>query len=68
MDPEVRKKLIIPFVVFLAILAINTNTIINAVNQHNPTRIVIAAVSTVIVLGLLIFTVRKAGKGGNKPS
>jgi uncharacterized membrane protein YbhN (UPF0104 family) len=62
MDPEVRKKLVVPFVVFIAILAINTNTIIKAINEHNTTRIIIASLSTVIVLALLLFTVRNAKK------
>jgi len=68
MDTEVRKKLIVPFIVFLGILGVNANTIINGINQHNTTRIVIASVSTVIVLGLLIFTVVNANKSSKRSS
>ncbi|RKR80912.1 hypothetical protein BDD43_1049 [Mucilaginibacter gracilis] len=68
MDTEAKKKLIIPVLVFLGVLAINTNTIINAVKAHDTTRTVIASGSTVIVLMLLIVVIRRAVNGaGSKP-
>ncbi|MEO6524089.1 MAG: hypothetical protein ABIN91_20560 [Mucilaginibacter sp.] len=68
MDTEVRKKLVVPFIVFLGILGVNANSIVNGINQHNTTRVVIASVSTVIVLCLLIFTIYNANKNSKKSS
>jgi hypothetical protein len=68
MDIEGRKKLIIPFIVFLCILGVNANSIVNGINNHNTTRVVIASVSTVIVLCLLVFTIYNAKKESKKES
>lgn len=68
MNPEIRKKLIVPFIVFLLILAINTNSIISGIQNHNTSRVVIAVISTVIVLACLLIMIRNLNKtGGNKP-
>jgi len=68
MDPEIRKKLTVPVIVFVLILAINTNSIINGIKAHNTSRVVIAIVSTVIVLACLIIMALNLNKnGGNKP-
>ena len=68
MDPEIRKKLTVPIIVFVLILAINANSIISGINTHNTSRVVIAIISTLIVLACLIVVVRNAGKTrGNKP-
>jgi hypothetical protein len=68
MNPEIRKKLIVPFVVFLLILAINTNSIISGVENHNTSRVVIAVISTLIVLVCLLIMIRNINKtDGKKP-
>lgn len=64
MDPEIRKKLTVPIIVFLLILAINTNSIISGIKNHNTSRVGIAIISTLIVLVCLIVVIRNANKGG----
>ena len=62
MDAEIRKRLTVPFIVCLAILGINTNSIINGVRQHNNLRIAVAVISTLIVFGCFAVVWRNVGK------
>lgn len=68
MDTETRKKIIVPVIMFIAVLGINVNSIINGINQHNTSRIVIALASSLIVLICLVFLIRNAKKGNDKAS
>lgn len=66
MDAETKKKLIIPFVIFVALVALNINTIVNGIKQHNTNRVVIASVSCVLVFVFFVVVLRSANRGGNK--
>jgi hypothetical protein len=65
MDTELRKKLIVPFTVFLGVFAININTIINAIAKHETWRVVVASVSCLIIIGAF-FIVMRSIRNNNK--
>jgi len=67
MDTELKKKLVIPFIVFIGLLAVNINSIVNGVNNHNTWRVV-AATASCILIGIAFFVViRSIRKSGRTP-
>ncbi|EHQ27809.1 hypothetical protein [Mucilaginibacter paludis] len=66
MDSELKKKLLIPFLVFVGLLALNANSIINAINQHQTSRVIIASASSVFIIIAFIVVIRSVKKNNNK--
>ncbi|HTD41818.1 MAG TPA: hypothetical protein VK671_14410 [Mucilaginibacter sp.] len=71
MDP-IKKRLILLIIIFVGIMAVNINSIINGINEHQTWQIVVASVSSALMLGAVIFIfvrlskVKKQETPGNK--
>ena len=57
-----KKKLIVPFITFLALMAVNVNTIVRGINEHQTWRIVVASVSGLLMIAFLIFILVRLSK------
>jgi hypothetical protein len=68
MDSASKKKLIVPCLVFVVLLALNTNSIINGINQHQTSRVVIAATSSAVIVIAFFLLLRSVKRNSNKPS
>lgn len=64
MDPLIKKKLIVPFIIFLLILVIDINSIISGIAQHNILRVIVGAIATAIIVTCFVFLYRSAKNGG----
>lgn len=69
MDSSIKKKLILPLIIFVGMMIVNTNSIISGVEQHQTSRIVVASASSVLMLGAVIFILIRMSKikKGNSP-
>jgi hypothetical protein len=71
MDP-VKKRLILPMIIFVGIMVVNTNSIITGIEEHQTWQIVVASASSALMLGAMIFIfvrlskVKKQETPGNK--
>jgi hypothetical protein len=71
MDP-VKKRLILTLIIFAGIMALNINSIVSGIEAHETWQIVVASVSSALMLGALIFIfirlskVKKQQTPGNK--
>jgi large-conductance mechanosensitive channel len=57
-----KKKLIIPFITFLALMAVNVNTIARGINEHQTWRIVAASVSGLLMIAFAVFILVRLAK------
>jgi len=51
---SVKKKLFIPFVLFLVAIAVNTNSIFRGIEKHETWRIIVATSSSVLMISFAI--------------
>lgn len=69
---SVKKRLILPIIIFVGMMVVNTNSIISGIEEHQTWRIVVASVSSALMLGAVIFIfvriakVKKREASGNK--
>ena len=54
MDP-IKKRLILLIIIFTGIMAVNINSIITGINEHQTWQIVVASVSSAIMLVAILF-------------
>jgi F0F1-type ATP synthase membrane subunit a len=51
---SVKKRLILPLIIFVSIMVMNISSIISGIEEHQTWRITIASVSSVLMLGAVI--------------
>lgn len=54
MDP-VKKRLILTLIIFAGVMALNINSIVSGIEVHQTWQIIVASVSSAIMLGAIIF-------------
>ena len=62
MNPELRKKLVIPFIIIVGFLAVNTDSMVKGIEQDQVWRVLIASVSDLLIIVLaigLFFAIKK---------
>jgi len=50
---SIKKRLILPMIIFVGMMVVNITSIINGINEHQTWRIVIASISSVLMLGAI---------------
>jgi len=65
MDSASKKKLIVPILVFLALLALNINSLVSGITHHQTSRVMLAIVSTAIIIVAFIVVLRSVKKNSN---
>lgn len=69
---SVKKRFVLPLIIFVGIMVMNISSIISGIEEHQTWRIVIASVSSALMLGAVIFIfmrlskVKKQETPGNK--
>jgi len=59
---SVKKRLILPLIIFVSIMVVNISSIISGVEEHQTWRIIIASVSSVLMLGAVIIIFKRISK------
>ncbi len=68
MNEADKKKLVIPFIMFMSMLGVNVNSIINGVDKHQPWRIVLAVASSLIFIVMLWLAAKSTKRAGKQSS
>ncbi|MFI5161707.1 MAG: hypothetical protein ACHQHN_10550 [Sphingobacteriales bacterium] len=69
---SVRKKLIIPFFIFLGMMVVNLNSLIRGIEKHEAWRIAVASaafavlIALALVVGIQLSKMKKEEAGLNK--
>lgn len=68
MNEEVKKKLAIPFMIFVSMIGINVNSIVNGIDKHQPWRIALAAASSLLFIVMLVVAYKSLKKAAKQAS
>ncbi|MDB4921311.1 hypothetical protein [Mucilaginibacter sp.] len=69
MEKDLKKKTVIPFIIFLGFIAISINSLFKGIARHQTWRIVLASVGGlffIVLAVMLVYTVLKYKKGDTK--
>jgi hypothetical protein len=59
---SIKKRLILPMIIFVGMMVVNTNSIISGIEEHQTSRIIIASVSSALMLGAVVFILIRLSK------
>ena len=63
---SVKKRVILPLIIFVSIMVMNISSIISGIKEHQTWRIIIASVSSVLMLGAVIIIFIRLSKAKNQ--
>ena len=66
MEKDIKKKLLIPFLVFLGFIAMSVKSLYRGIVNHETWRIVLASVSGVVFVAFIVLIVYTVIKNGRK--
>jgi hypothetical protein len=66
MEKDIRKKLVIPFIVFLGFIAVSVNSIYRGIVQHETWRIIMASVAGAVFVAFVVLIVYTVWKNERK--
>jgi hypothetical protein len=66
MEKDIKKKLLIPFLVFLGFIAVSVRAAYRGIVNHETWRIVLASVSGLVFVAFIVLIVYTVVKNGRK--
>ena len=66
MEKDIRKKLLVPFLVFLGFIVVSVNSIYKGIVQHETWRIVLASVAGAVFVAFVVLIVYTVWKNERK--